>query len=336
MNTQKKLKWGILGAARINQRLLPAIVTAANAQLVAVASRRPGAAAETIANYSSQQENILAYDNPDELLAHQEIEAVYLPMANEEHAEWAIKAIEAGKHVLIEKPMAMAVSDIDGIEKAAAKHKVKVMEGFMYRFHPQHERVKRLIAQDLIGEVRSARTCFAFMMKPARLYRIARDIDNGGGAMWDIGCYALHTARMFFDGSPLAVTAQANFVDSGADVSCCGTLDFGEGKFAQFDFSFEHARRSEYEIIGTKGGIKCSSVWAMPGDTPEVSWWTEAGELQTEKLMPANHFELEIEHFSNCVLNDSSPQLDFKDARDNCRTIVASLQAIKTGQRVTV
>ncbi|WP_305908845.1 Gfo/Idh/MocA family oxidoreductase [Methylomarinum sp. Ch1-1] len=336
MNESSKLRWGILGAARINQKLLPAIVEAGNSRLMAIASRRPGAAAETLAQYAPEQQDVKTYDDPELLLNDPDIQAVYLPMANHEHAEWALRAIEQGKHVLCEKPLALKPTDIEAIEAAAAKHRVTVMEGFMYRFHPQHGRVKELIDSGLIGEIRSVRTCFSFMMKPARLYRIENDVENGGGAMWDIGCYAIHSARMFFDHPPLAATAMAKYVDSGADVSNSGVLDFGDGKYAQFDFSFERARRSEYEIIGTEGGLKCHNVWAMPEDTPVISWWTEDGRQDEEKLTPASHFRLEIEHFSDCVLNGKAPALSLTDAQDNCRTIVAVLESAASGQRVKI
>ena len=184
MTTPTSLRWGILGAARINERLLPAIVEADNAQLVAIASRRPGAAGETLQKYAPGLGGVTAYDDLDALLADAQVQAVYVPMANHEHAEWALRAISQGKHVLCEKPMALTVADIDAIAEAAARHKVKVMEGFMYRFHPQHARVKALIESGLIGEVRSVRSSFSFMMRPARLYRLAEDVSRGGGAMW--------------------------------------------------------------------------------------------------------------------------------------------------------
>src|SRR5512137_154460 len=131
MNNTAKLRWGILGAARINERLLPAIVEASNARLVAIASRRPGAAAQTLAQYAPHhQQNVQTYDNLEALLNDPDVEAVYLPLANREHAEWALRAIECGKHVLCEKPMALTVADIEAIKSAASQHKVTVMEGF--------------------------------------------------------------------------------------------------------------------------------------------------------------------------------------------------------------
>ena len=331
-----KLRWGILGAARINERLMPAIVQASNAELVAIASRRPGAAAATLAKYAPEQTGVRAYDEPDALLADAEIQAVYLPMANGEHAEWALRAIRLGKHVLVEKPMALTVADIEAIQAAALENQVAVMEGFMYRFHPQHDRVRELIRSGLIGEVRSVRASYSFIMRPARLYRLAEDVSRGGGAMWDIGPYAIHSARWCFDAQPVAVTAIAKYVASGADITTSGVIDFGDGKHAHFDVSFEWARQSLYEVTGTLGGIKCHAAWRLPEDVPVVSWWTEDGKGGEERLPLADHFVLEVEHFSDCVLNGKQPLLNFEDAKANCRTIEAVLQAAASGQTVKI
>jgi len=336
MSEDPKLRWGILGAARITERLLPAIAGASNSELVAIGSRRPGAAAQILTHYAPHLQNVKTYDSPEALLDDPTVEAVYLPMANGEHAEWALRAIEHGKHLLCEKPMALKVADIAAIERAADARQVKVMEGFMYRFHPQHARVLALVDSGLIGEIRSVRSCFSFMMRPARLYRLAENVAHGGGAMWDIGCYAIHSARMFFDSEPNAVTAIAKYVDSGADITTSGIIDYNDGKRVHFDFSFERARRAEYELIGTKGGIKCHNVWAMPGDAPVISWWTEAGQQCEERLPAANHFQLEIEHFCNSVLQDNVPALSLEDAKSNCRIIVAALQSAATGQLVKI
>lgn len=334
MSQPTKVRWGILGAARVNERLLPAIVEAPNSELMAIASRRPEAAAETLKKYAPHLAGIQYYSNLDGLLKDSTVEAVYLPLANEEHAEWALKAIAYGKHVLIEKPMALTVKDIEAIENAAARYKVKVMEGFMYRFHPQHQRVRELMDSGLIGEVRYARASYSFMMRPARMYRLSRNPANGGGAMWDIGPYAVHSLRAYFDQDPIAVTAMAKYVESGADVATSGIIDFGEGKRGHFDISFECSRQSEYTLIGTKGGIKCHTVWQLPGDVPVISWWTEDGRRGEEQLLPANHFNLEIEHFSNCILHNTAPALTFTDAKNNCKTIVALLESAASGKVV--
>ncbi len=186
---ERKLKWGILGAARVNQRLLPAIMEAPNSQLVAIASRREGAAQAVFEKYAAipNYPDVTYYDDLESLIADSNVEAIYCPMANEEHAEWAMKAIKAGKHVLIEKPMATSLVGVIKMEFAAKYHGVKVMEGFMYRFHPQHTKLHEMVNAGLIGDVLSARASFSFLMQPARMYRVNRSMADGGGALWDIG-----------------------------------------------------------------------------------------------------------------------------------------------------
>lgn len=332
----EQLRWGILGAARVNDKLMPAIVEADNAKLVAIASRRAGAAAETLQKHAPNETDAEAMNDPEALLAREDIDAIYLPMANEEHAEWALKAIDHGKHILIEKPMALKVADIDAIDAAARANNVTVMEGFMYRFHTQHDFVKDLIDSGKIGDVRTVKTAFAFPMKPTRLYRINRDIANGGGAMWDIGPYAVHTARHWFDNEPVAATAMAKLNEHGADVSLSGIFDFGDGRYGHFEMSFEHARRSVYEIIGTEGGITCHTVWQPHDEQPLISYWTDSGEAETVSLPMANHFNREIEHFSDCILNNKAPFLSMADARGNCAAINAALQSVAEGKTIKI
>ena len=337
-----KLKWGILGAARVNERLLPAIIEAQNSQLVAIASRRMGAAKATLEKYAppnfieKHTDSVTCYDDMDALINDKSIDAIYCPMANEEHAQWAIKAINAGKHVLIEKPMATTLKDIDAIEIAAKKANVKVMEGFMYRFHPQHARVAELVQSGVIGDILSVRSSFSFLMKEARMYRINRSMADGGGVLWDIGPYAIHTLRWgmgMATGKPLEPVsdiAHAKLNEHGADIVTSGILDFGQdakgrARFGHFDISFERSRKSEYELIGDKGWLKCHTVWAFDKDIPVISWGNDAGENGEEKLKSANHFTLEIEHFSDCVLNNKPPRLTFDDAKANCKALQAIL-----------
>ncbi len=345
MTETTKLRWGILGAARVNERLLPAIMEASNSELVAIASRRTGAALETLKKYAPRKpgehldvSHIKTYDSPEELLADNNVQAIYIPLANHEHTEWALKAIASGRHVLIEKPLAIKLADIEAIEIAAIKANVKVMEGFMYCFHPQHARVKEIIASGAIGEVRFAKASYSFMMRAARMYRLTNDTDGGGGAMWDIGPYAVHTLRHCFDSDPISVTAIAKYAETGADIATSGVIDFGDGKRGHFDTSFECSRQSEYTIIGTKGSVTCNTVWQLPGsnDVPTLSWWSDDGRKFEESYPAANHFNLEIEHFSNCVLNNKTTLLNMTDAKMNCKTIHAVLKSAKTGQVVKV
>ena len=133
-----------------------------------------------------------------------------------------------------------------------------------------------------------------------------------------------------------SVTAIATYEDSGADTTTSGIIDFGEGRRAHFDFSFECSRRSEYEITGTKGAIKCHTVWQLPGDIPVISWSTEDGRSGEERLPPSNHFRLEIEHFNDCLRTGKSPLLTFDDARSNCEIIVAAMESAASGRRMNL
>ena len=328
MTTQPVIHWGILGAARITERVLPALAQAEHSRLMAIASRRPEAARQLLAR-TLPDAQVTIYDDYDSLLNDDTIHAVYLPLANHDHAHWTLRAIAKGKHVLCEKPLALNVADIAAIKDAAHHHHVQVMEGFMYRFHPQHQRVQALLKQGIIGEVMSVRSTFSFLMRPERYYRLAEPTSNGGGALWDIGCYAIHALRQFFTHPPIAICARSHYVESGADLTTTGILDFGSGKFAQFSFNFSQARRSEYELIGTQGGIHCANVWATEHDSPHLSWWTEKDGQHHETLAPSNHFALEIAHFNHCIQTHTPPLLSLDEAQQNCQILVALMHAAK-------
>ncbi len=327
---ERNVRWGILGASRMAAVMLPNIVEAKGSELVAVASRRPGAARRLVEPFSPQLlDRVRCYDTPEDLLQDPHVDAVYLPMANEEHGEWGVKVLQAGKHVLIEKPLALKPEEVSAIRKEAERRGLKVMEGFMYRFHPQHRRVWELIGEGLVGEVRAVYATFSFPMVPARLYRISRPIERGGGALWDVGCYAVHAARWFFENGPKRAVGYFKLNQHGADTMDDGLLDFGDGRVAHLRFGFEQARKAEYQIIGTEGGITCHNVWAKPNEIPLISWWQMNGRRGEEVLPPANHFRLEIEHFADSLLNDHEPLLSLSDAEENCRVLNALLQAMR-------
>ena len=327
MAESQQVRWGVLGAARINERMLPAMARAGNARLAAVASRRPEAAAALAAGHPGAR----ACAGYEELLADPEIDAVYLPLPNHLHAEWAVRAAERGKHVLCEKPLALTVAEAEAVAAAARARGVHVMEGFMYRFHPQHERVWELIRSGVIGEVRVVRASYSFLMGEARRQRAAVDVEQGGGAMWDIGSYAVSTLRWLFGAEPQAASARARYAATGADLTTGGVLDFGGGRLGIFDASFECARRSEYEVTGTRGGVRCHRVWQHEGDVPEVSWWTDDGGGAHERLAAADHFVLEIEEFSAALLAGRTPRFGPEDAAAQVRALRACLRAAREG-----
>ncbi len=327
----RKLRWGVMGAARINRRLIPGLKAAASAELLGLASRDQTKAATAAAQYGAPR----SYGSYEALLADPDIEVVYIPLPNALHVEWAIKAVQAGKHVLVEKPLAINPDDIAALEQATEQAGVLAMEAFMYRFHPQQTRIKALIAQGAIGEVRALRGTFAFVLGSDN-YNIRLDETVGGGATWDVGCYGVNVARFMFQREPTSVYAEAT-TRPGAEVetSTAAILDFGDGIRAVLDYSLDYGRRSFYEVMGTKGTLSVENMWQEPDQSAIIYRRDDSG-LHTEELPPANHFQLEVEAFSQTILTGQSAPYSLQDARANTRACVAVLQSIKEGRRVSL
>jgi len=325
-----KIRWGIVGAARVNERLMPAIIESEIGELIAIGSRRSGAAKECLLKYSPEYEDkVSCFDGLDQVINHERVDAIYIPLANEEHTEIALKAIRAKKHVLIEKPMAIKSEEVKLLIKEAIKNDVKIMEGFMYAFHPQFDRIKNILKSNILGEINYAHSMFSFPIQPARFYRINRTMKDGGGALWDIGPYAIHTLRQCFLKNPLRVKAMAKINEYGADISTTGLIDFGDFKRATFDISFECTRRSEFEAFGPNGRIKCPSVWQPDDKQAKIIIKTESSGLTEEVVPKANHFVLEINHFNKVISNGIFQKLSNDDAYWNSRTLECIQQSIQ-------
>ena len=333
----KKIRWGIVGAARVNERLMPAIVQSELGELIAIGSRRPGAAKECLLkNLPKYEDKVSCFDGLDQVIQHDRIDAIYIPLANEEHTEVSLKAIRAKKHVLIEKPMAMKSEEVKILIKEAFKNNVKIMEGFMYAFHPQFDRIKNIIKSNILGEINYAHSMFSFPIQPARFYRINRPMNCGGGALWDIGPYAIHTLRQCFQENPLRVKAIAKLNKYGADISTTGLIDFGNSKRATFDISFECTRRSEFEVFGPQGRIKCPTVWQPDNKQAKIIINTESSGLTEEVVPAANHFILEINHFNKIIGSGVSPKLSNDDAYWNSKTLEGIEQSIQKDNWITL
>ena len=333
----KTINWGILGAARVNQRLLPAIENNPHSKLIMLASRRDGASEECINKYSKDPSEVKASQNFDEVIQHPDINAIYIPLANEEHTEVALKAIQHKKHVLIEKPMALTKGEVIQITNAAKKHEVQAMEGFMYVFHPQFDFIQQMINSGKLGRIQYAHSMFSFPIQPARYYRINRSMQDGGGAFWDIGPYAIHTLRQVMGGHIKQVNASAKMNSHQADMSASGILEFTDQRRATFDVSFECTRRSEFEIFGDRGRLKCHTVWQHENDEAIISYELDGCKPLIEKIQKANHFDLEINHFVNCIFNSKeSTKLSMSDAIQQAASMEAIFKSIQSKQRVVV
>lgn len=333
----KKIGWGILGAARVNERLMPAIVQSEQGELISIGSRRPGASKECLLRHLPRYEDkVSCFDGFDQVINHEKVDAIYIPLANEEHTEVALKAIRAKKHVLIEKPMTIKSEEVKTLIEEASKNNVKIMEGFMYTFHPQFDRIINTIKSNILGDISYAHSMFSFPIKPARFYRIDRSMENGGGALWDIGPYAIHTIRQCFNQNPERVRAIAKLNEHGADISTSGLIDFGNSKRATFDISFECTRRSEFEAFGSLGRIKCPTVWQPEDKQANIIINTESSGLTQEVVPAANHFILEINHFNKIIISDTLPKLSNEDAFWNAKTLESIQQSIKEDSWVSL
>lgn len=318
----RKIGWGILGAARVNERLMPAIAKSNMGELIAVGSRRPGASKECLLkNLPEYEDRVSCFDGFDQVISHEKVDVIYIPLANEEHTEVALKAIRAKKHVLIEKPMTIKSEEVETLIEEAAKNNVKIMEGFMYAFHPQFDRIMNTIKSNILGEINYGHSMFSFPIQPARFYRINRPMVQGGGALWDIGPYAIHTIRQCFKENPVRVKAIAKLNDHGADISTSGLIDFGKSKRATFDISFECTRRSEFEVFGPLGRVKCPTVWQPEDKQAKIIINTESSGITEEIVPAANHFNLEINHFNKVVSSDIPAKLSNEDTLWNVKTL---------------
>ncbi len=331
MTTTRKVRWGILGNARINRRFVPGVHAAGNAELVAIASRDEANAEQAAQKWGATK----AYASYPALMADPAVEAVYIPLPNHLHAEWAIKAAQAGKHVLVEKPIALTVEEVQRIEDAAKANKVLVMEAFVYIYHPQHARVRQLIQQGAIGEMRTVHVTFSFVADFSK-YNIRQDPAAGGGATWDVGCYAVSASRLLFGSEPPSVWADG-YTRPGfqVDTSVAAILDFGEGRRALLDYGFEHGRSNYYEVYGTNGRLEISTMSPEPDATARIIITTDKGQ-QVEEFAPVNQFGLEVAAFSQAILDGTPAPLPLSDSVANTNVLVKLLQSMREKQPVRI
>lgn len=332
MSGEKQIvRWGIIGNARINRRLVPGLQLAPNAELIGVASRTAESAEQAAAKWGAPK----AYASYEALLADPEIEAVYIPLPNNLHAEWAIKAAEAGKHALVEKPIALNVADVERITEAAERNNVLVMEAYVYIYHPQHTRVRQLIDNGTIGEMRLFHASLAFVPDFSK-FNIRLVPELGGGATWDVGCYGVSASRLLFGREPLSVYAEASSrPGTSVDTSVAAILDYGDGHRALLDYSFEYGRNSFYEVYGTNGSIAIDNMWQEPNVPARVTITTPEGK-RVEEFPLINHFALEVETFSRAILEKQPAPLPLSDSAANTYAIVKLLESIREKRPIKI
>ena len=309
------LRWGVLGSANIARKaLVPAIGAAVGNDLVAVASR-DAATAERFAHASGASHWYADYQS---LLDDAQIDAVYVPLPNALHAEWTVRAVEAGKHVLCEKPLATSPAECRRMHAAADEAGVRLMEAFMYRHHPRTQRVLELVHDGAIGELRWVRASFSFTVADPANVRL--DAALAGGALMDVGCYGVDVARALVGAEPDLAQAHAVWGPSGVDQTLVGSLRFPNGVVAQIACSLAAPRTETFEVVGREGRIHVSKAF-LPG-SEACDAWLERGDAAPERLTfeGVDQYRLMVEAFSDAVRDATAPALG-QDGAMNLRSI---------------
>lgn len=345
--TQTRVRWGLLGTARINERIIPSIRECAQSELVAVASRTSAKADA----YAAQWNIPKAHGSYEALLQDPDIDAIYLSLPNGFHEEWSIKSAEAGKHVLCEKPLALTVDQVDRMAEAADRWGVIIQEAAMYRFHRQTFAVQNMIADGVIGKIRMMRAAFSFTLVNEGDVRL--DPAIGGGSLWDIGIYPVSFFRNMLGTNPVEVMGWQHTTDRGVDLTFMGQLRFPGGEFAQFGCSFEASPHTELEMLGTEGRINMNLPWRnRPGETGLVhltrkgvaskgaTFGDNVADYVTETFTyegtPNDAYLSEVESMAASILDGAPAVVSLADSRGNIEAVVALHESARTNQPVSI
>jgi predicted dehydrogenase len=322
-----KVRWGILSTAKIGlTKVIPAMQKGNYAEIVAIGSRNKEAAVEATQNLGIPK----AYGSYEELLADPEIDAIYNPLPNHMHVSWSIQALEAGKHVLCEKPIGLSAGEGQELIDAANRHpNLKVMEAFMYRHHPQWQLAKQLVTSGQIGELRTVQVFFSYFNDdPSNIRNVA---EIGGGGMPDIGCYAISSSRFIFDDEPKRVSGIVEYDPAfGTDRLASAMLDFGRGT-ATFTVSTQLTAYQRVNIFGTEGRVEIEIPFNAPPDKPCRVWHQRGNEIEEHLLEVCDQYTIQGDLFSLAVLNNTSVPTPIEDAVANMRVIERVFESGRSG-----
>lgn len=327
-----KIRWGILSTARIGTlQVIPAMQQGQFCDVTAIASRNLDRAKQVAAELGIPH----TYGSYEELLADPEIDAIYNPLPNHMHVPWSIKAIEAGKHVLCEKPIGLsAVEGQQLLDCATAHPELKVMEAFMYRHHPQWQSAKNLVQAGKIGTLRTIQSFFSYFNDDPQNIRNQRDI--GGGGLMDIGCYPISLSRFIFGAEPQRVSGFAEYDSNlGTDHLASATLDFGNGT-STFTCSTQLNPYQRVHIHGTTGRIEIEIPFNAPIDRPCKIWLQTGTEMEEIELELCNQYTIQGDLMSQAILNNTPVPTPLADAIGNMRVIEAIVDSNRSGNWVSL
>lgn len=327
MEASEKLSWGVLGGARINRKVVPALQGSRNGGVVGIASRDEAKAQEQAETYGVPQ----AFGSYEALLASPEVNAVYVPLPNSLHLHWTLEALGAGKHVLCEKPLATTAAECEQVRRRADETGLRVLEGFMYRFHPRFELLLELLRQKAVGDVTFVRVAHSFAVSGGGNIRLSSAL--GGGALLDVGCYCVNVSRTVTGEEPARVTAFANYADAEdggtVDLSTAGTLRFPGGATALFDCGMNLERRNLLEVVGTAGRLYLDNPFSLLDENSVLEEHHFGQDPVLHEVAGANPFVRMAEHFAESVLNGTPLRYDLSDAVSNARALDALTRAAR-------
>jgi D-xylose 1-dehydrogenase (NADP+, D-xylono-1,5-lactone-forming) len=322
------LRWGVLGTGRITRALIAALRASPRNEVVAAASRTP-ARAEAFAREWSLPRAFAGYQA---MLEDPHIDVVYNALPNHLHAQWTIAAARHGKHVLCEKPLALAVDDVDHMAEAARAARVVVAEAFMYRHHPQTLKVKELVDGGAVGALRLVRGAFSFTLTRAEDVRL--DPACGGGSLWDVGCYPVSYARLLAGEEPVEAFGWQTLGPTGVDEAFAGQLRFGGGMVAQVDCSFRLPFRTHVEVVGRDGVITIPRPY-KPG-TKETVVLTRGDSVESIEVEGPELYLGEVEDMFDAVRLGRPSRVSLAESRGNVAALVALLRSAREGRPVAL
>ncbi len=324
----KPLNWGLLSTARINRALIPPLNASKRTRLLAVASRSQSSAEA----YAREWNIPRALGSYEALLADPEIDVVYNSLPNHLHAEWTIKALRAGKHVLCEKPMTLTLAELEEIAAVSRETGKVVAEAFMYRHHPQTLKVKEMVESGALGRLQLIRGAFTFTLTREGNYR--SDPAMGGGSIWDVGCYPISYARTLIGAEPLEVFGWQVEGPSGVDESFVGQMRFEGGVLAQFDCGFASPFRSWMEIVGSEATLHIPNPF-KPSHKATVTL-TRGDQAETLPMPGVDLYLGEVDDLCDAIEHGRTPRITLADSRANLAAILALLESARTGKAITL
>ncbi|MFN2244231.1 MAG: Gfo/Idh/MocA family protein [Anaerolineae bacterium] len=326
----EKVRWGVLSTARIGMRqVIPAMQQSEYCDMVSIASRDLDRARMVAAELGMSR----AYGSYEALLADPEIDAVYIPLPNHLHVPWSIRALEAGKHVLCEKPIGLSAAEAEELLAVSTRHPhLKVMEAFMYRHHPQWQRARQLAREGAIGDLKTVQAFFSYYNDdPTNIRNLP---GAGGGGLMDIGCYCISAARFLFDSEPQRVMGTLEIdPDFKVDRMASAVMDFGTGT-AIWTCATQLAAYQRVHILGTEGRIEVEIPFNPPSDGACRIWHQRGGKLEEILFDPVNHYTIQGDLFSLAVLNDTAVPTPLGDAVANMQAIEAVARSARLGRWV--